>query len=399
MKLKTILLSLATICLLSLNLNAQGNDKPKEDGFKFQVVKELPITSIKNQNRSSTCWSFSGISFLESEALRKGYKGDLDLSEMFIVSNAYVDKAEKTVRLSGSLNFAPGSSFGDVVEVIKRYGIVPDSEMPGLNYGEDMHVHNELDAVTKAYVDAVVRARGKKTTAWKSGFQGIVDAYLGKVPDKFKVNGKDYTAKSYAESLGLNMDDYVSITSFTHHPFYSQFVIEVPDNWRWDISHNVPLDEMIQIIDNAINNGYTLAWASDVSERGWTRNGVAFVPVDINIEDMSGSDQARWLGLTPAQRDAEALNKPGKEKVITQELRQMEYDNQLTTDDHGMHIFGIAKDQNGTKYYMVKNSWGTANPYNGIWYVSEAFVKYKTLNIMLHKDAIPSNIKQKLNIR
>ena len=399
MKLKTIILSLATICLLSLNLNAQGNDRAREDGFKFETVKELPITSIKNQNRSSTCWAFSGISFLESEALRKGYKGDLDLSEMFIVSNAYVDKAEKTVRLSGNLNFSPGSSFGDVVEVIKRYGIVPDSEMAGLNYGEDMHVHNELDAVTKAYVDAIVKARGKKSTAWKSGFQGIVDAYLGKAPEKFRVNGKEYTPKGYVEALGLNMNDYVSISSFTHHPFYSQFVIEVPDNWRWDISYNVPLDEMIQIIDNAINNGYTLAWASDVSERGWTRNGVAFVPVDVNVEDMTGSDQARWLGLTPAQRDAESLNKPGKEKVITQELRQEEYDNQLTTDDHGMHIYGIAKDQNGTKYYMVKNSWGTANPYKGTWYVSEAFVRYKTLNIMLHKDAIPSPVKQKLNIK
>lgn len=397
MKLKTTILSLATISLLAVNLSAQ-EDK-KEEGFKFQTVKELPITSVKNQNRSSTCWSFSAISFLESEAIRKGYKGDLDLSEMFIVSNAYTDKAEKTVRLSGNLNFAPGSSFGDVIEVIKKYGIVPENEMPGLNYGEDMHVHTELDAVTKAYVDAVVRVRGKKSTAWKEGFKGIVAAYLGKIPEKFTVNGKEYTPKTYAATLNLNMDDYVNITSFTHHPFYSQFVIEVPDNWRWDLSYNVPLNEMVEIMDYAINNGYTIAWASDVSEKGWTRNGVAFVPADVNVEDMTGSDQARWLGLSVAQRDAEVLSKPGKEKVITQELRQIEYDNQLTTDDHGMHIYGIAKDQNGTKYYMVKNSWGTNNPYKGTWYVSEAFVKYKTMDITIHKDAIPQHIKSKLNIK
>lgn len=397
MRLKTVILTLATICLLTLNLNAQ--ESKKEEGFKFQTVKELPITSVKNQNRSSTCWSFSAISFLESEALRKGYKGDLDLSEMFIVSNAYMDKAEKTVRLSGNLNFAPGSSFGDVIEVIKKYGIVPESEMPGLNYGEGMHVHTELDAVTKAYVDAVVKVRGKKSTAWKSGFKGIVDAYLGKAPEKFNVNGKEYTPKTFVDAIGLNMDDYVNITSFTHHPFYSQFVIEIPDNWRWDLSYNVPLDEMVEIMDYALNNGYTMAWASDVSEKGWTRNGVAFVPADVVVEDLTGSDQARWLGLTAAQRDAEVLSKPGKEKVITQELRQQEFDNQLTTDDHGMHIYGIAKDQNGTKYYMVKNSWGTNNPYQGTWYVSEAFIRYKTMDITLHKDAIPKAIKQKLNIK
>lgn len=373
----------------------------KPEGYIFTTVKENPITSVKNQNRSSTCWAFSTIGFLESEAIKKGTADtSLNLSEMFVVSKAYSDKAEKFVRLNGALNFAPGSDFGDVLYVFEHYGAVPDREMDGLKYGEDKHVHNEFDAVTKAYVNAVIQNPNRKlSTAWKAGFEGIEAAYLGAIPEKFTVNGREYTPKTYAESLQINPDDYISITSFTHHPFYKPFVIEVPDNWRWTTSYNVPLDEMVAIMDNAIENGYTVAWGSDVSEKGFTRNGLGIVP-DVEANERSGSDQDKWLGISKENKEAMVynLNAPGKEKEITQELRQQEFDNKLTTDDHGMLIYGIAKDQNGTKYYMVKNSWGTTSKYKGIWYVSEPFVRYKTMNILVNKAAVPAEIMKKLGL-
>ncbi|MDD2594655.1 MAG: C1 family peptidase [Bacteroidales bacterium] len=399
---KKITLLLAAILLFNMSAFAQESKSEKAGGFQFTTVKELPITKIQNQASSGTCWCFSTVSFLESEILRNGYKGDLNLSEMFIISHAYADKAVKYIRVDGNLNFAGGSSFGDALTVFKDYGAVPESLMTGLNYGENRHVHGELDAVTKGYVSALLKNPNRKlSTAWKAGFQGILDAYLGKIPEEFEYNGAKYTPKSYAESLGINPDDYVSLTSFTHVPFYKQFAIEVADNWRWELSYNLPLDELIAVMYNAIDKGYTFAWASDVSEKGFTRNGVATVP-DMEALTPTGSDEARWIGLTPQERDRELAKKmegPVAEKAITPELRQKEYDNKLTTDDHGMHIFGIATDQNGRKYFMVKNSWGESGKYKGIWYVSEAFVKYKTMDILVHKDAIPKDIKKKLGIK
>ena len=402
--LKKTILALAAI---SLAMSAQAADKKKEvkaesEGYVFTTVKEMPITSIKSQGSTGTCWCFSSISFLESEAIRNGAPKDIDLSEMFIVSNAYSDKAEKYVRLYGNLNFGAGSAFGDAIHVMQDYGLVPNSEMPGLNYGSPTHNHGELDAVTKAYVSTIARKpmRGKLSTAWKNGFNGIVDAYLGEKPETFVVDGKEYTPKSYVEALGLNADDYVSISSFTHHPFYSQFVIEVPDNWRFDTAYNLPLDEMVEVMDNAIENGYTIAWASDVSEKGFSRNGLGIVP-DVKAQEAAGSDEEKWIGKSPAEK-ADFLNNvnaPGKELNITQEMRQIGYDEQTTTDDHGMHIYGIAKDQNGTKYYMIKNSWGESGKYKGIWYISEPFVRYKTLNIVVNKAAIPASIKAKMGIK
>lgn len=383
--------------------NAQKKDKKeaKEEGYIFTVVKENPITSIKDQNRSSTCWAFSTISFLESEIIKAG-KADttLNLSEMFVVSKAYSDKAEKYVRLDGALNFGPGSDFGDVLCVFKEYGAVPESVMDGLQYGEDAHVHSEFDAVTRAYVQTVIKNPNRKlSTAWKKGFEGIEAAYLGEIPETFTYEGKEYTPKSFAESLGIDVNDYVSITSFTHHPFYEKFVIEVPDNWRWTESYNVPIDELVEIMDNAIENGYTIAWGSDVSEKGFTRNGLGIV-ADAEANELSGSDQDRWVGVSKEDKEAAIYNlkAPGKEKEITQEMRQIGFDNKQTTDDHGMHIFGIAKDQNGTEYYMVKNSWGKTGDYDGIWYVSKPFVKYKTMNILVNKKAVPAEILNKLGI-
>ena len=367
-----------------------------KDTFAFTTVKENKITPVKNQANSSTCWSFSGLAFFESELLRMG-KPAVDLSEMFVVHRSYTDKAEKYLRMNGTSNFAPGGSFYDDVYVLKNYGIVPDSVMNGLNYGETKHVHGELDALTSAFMTTMVKNPNKTiSTAWKPAFEGILNAYLGKLPTEFTVNGKKHTPVSYANSLGLNMDDYVSITSFTHHPFYTKFAIEIPDNWRWAESYNIPLDEFGRIFDYAVENGYTVAWGADVSEKGFTRNGIGVLP-ETKKENLVGTDQAKWVGA-PTPTGKYTVNGPVKEQNVTQESRQLGFDNYQTTDDHGMLIYGIAKDQNGDRYYIVKNSWGEDSKYKGIWYVSKPFVMEKTINILVHKDAVPKEIRKKLGI-
>jgi bleomycin hydrolase len=366
----------------------------------------VKATPVKNQARSSTCWSYSALSFFESELLRMG-KPEYDLSEMWIVRHTYPAKAEKYMRLHGSLELSAGGSFEDVLWVMRNYGIVPQDVYQGLNYGEDKNVHGELDASTRAYTDAIMRTADRSgstglTTAWLTGFEGIMDAYLGKRPERFNYNGREYTPKSFMQSLDLNMDDYVSITSYTHHPFYEPFVLEIPDNWIWGLSYNVPMKEMLEIINNALNNGYSVAWAADVSERGFAyRKGVAVVPVT-DIDEMSDSDKARWIGVSEKDRETQIMNldKPVAERQITQEIRQAAFDNFQTTDDHGMHITGIAKDQNGKTFYKVKNSWGVDDSkYDGYFYTSEAYFLYKTMSIMVHKNSIPAAIQQKLNLK
>ena len=395
MKLKFFFTS-AAIVLAALSAAAQ--DQPKAPEYEFTTVKENPITSIKNQYRSGTCWCFSALSFVESEILRtKGY--ELDLSEMFVVGKSYRDRAVKYVRLDGHLNFAAGSSFGDVLHVINDYGIVPQEAMPGFNYGTDKPEHNELDAVLKGYVDAV-KSNPNKTlsTAWLRGFDGVVEAYFGEYPETFTFEGVEYTPESFREHIGFNYNDYVNITSFTHHPFYEPFVIEVCDNWRWDSAYNLPMDEMMEVMYNAIEMGYTVAWGSDVSEKGFTRDGLAVMPVE-EVKAAAGSDQERWVGKAADAPQEEVKAELPQEMVITQEMRQDGYDRKTTTDDHGMHIYGLAKDQNGTNYFMVKNSWGETGKYKGIWYASDAFVRYKTVNIVVHKDALPKHIAKKLGIK
>ena len=368
--------------------------------YQFTTVKELPVTSIKNQYRSGTCWCFSALSFVESEILRtKGV--EVDLSEMFVVGKSYRDRAIKYVRLDGHLNFAAGSSFGDVFHVINDYGIVPQDVIPGygFNYGTELPEHNELDAALKAYVTAIAQRPNKTlSTAWINGFDGIVEAYFGEVPATFNVDGKEYTAESYRDYLGFEYDDSVNISSFTHHPFYEPFVIEVCDNWRWDTAYNLPMDEMMEVMYNAIDKGYTIAWGSDVSEKGFTRDGLAVMPVE-QKKAVAGSDQERWVGKAADAPKEEVKAELPEEMVITQEMRQEGYDRKTTTDDHGMHIYGVAKDQNGTNYFMVKNSWGETGKYKGTWYASDAFVRYKTLNIVVHKDALPKHIAKKLGIK
>lgn len=393
MKIRHVLLGVVLFSTLSVS----AQPKAELPDYEFTTVKENPVTPVKNQYRSGTCWCYSALSFIESEILRtKGQ--ETDLSEMFVVGKSYHDRAIKYVRLDGHLNFAAGSSFGDVLHVIKDYGIVPQDAMPGLNYGSDKPEHFEMDEALKGYVDAIKQVPNKKlTTAWINGLDGILAAYLGEYPEKFTANGVEYTPESYRDFLGINADDYVNLTSFTHHPFYEPFVIEVCDNWRWDSAWNLPIDELMAVMYNAIEKGYTIAWGSDVSEKGFTRNGIA-VALKEEVK-ANGSDQERWVGKSNEEKTENAPAQLPEEVSVTQEMRQEGYDRKTTTDDHGMHIYGLAKDQNGTPYFMVKNSWGESGKYKGIWYASDAFVRYKTLNIVVHKDALPKDIKKKLGIK
>ena len=391
---KQFLLCILTFSMLSFGAAAQEDNRKEEEGFQFTVVKENPITSVKNQSNTGTCWCFASLGFMDSELLRMG-KGEYDLSEMFIVSGTYKEKAEKYIRLDGFLNFDQGGAFDDYLHIIRKYGIVPDEVMPGLNYGEETHMHGELAAVLKGIVEGVKKNPNRKlSTAWKKAFQGALDAYLGEVPETFTYNGKEYTPQEISAMI------LQKITSFTHHPFYSQFALEIADNWLWGQSWNVPMEEMMEIIDNAIMQGYTVLWASDVSEIGFGRTGIAMYPTT-EPSEMVGSDQAKWLQMSAMERSNmfRNLKAPVAEiKEVTQEMRQEAYDNKQTTDDHGMQIYGIAKDQNGTKYYMVKNSWGETGNYKGLWYVSEKFVQYKTMDIQVHKNAIPKAIRKNLNL-
>ncbi|MBO5717662.1 MAG: aminopeptidase [Alistipes sp.] len=397
------------LSLLMVSGAMAGDAKPKKqaeqsEGIQFTVVKENPITSIKNQNRAGTCWCYSSLAFIESELLRMG-KGEYDFSEMFLVHNTYLDRAEKAVRTHGDVSFAQGGSFYDVIYGMEAFGLVPEAEMrPGVMYGMELSNHNELSAVSDAVVAAIAKGRHRSLQVspdgemlWKKSIEAIHDIYLGERPEKFVYNGVEYTPKSFYESLGLNASDYVSLTSYTHHPFYTSFALEIQDNWRWSQSYNLPIDELMEVFDNAIMNGYTIAWGSDVSEDGFTREGTAILPdVDKVSAELDGSDMAKWLKMTEAERKSKPM--AVEQKWVSQEERQRAYDNWETTDDHGMLIYGIAKDQKGTEYYMVKNSWGEAGTYKGLWYASKAFVRYKTMNIIVHKDAIPAEIREKLGL-
>ena len=371
------------------------------EGYTFKIIKDLPATPVKNQYMSSTCWSFSVISMLESELLRMG-KGETDLSEMFVVRHVYDEKAIKYVRLHGNLSFTGGGFGHDVLHVIETYGMTPDSVYSGLTMGEPNHVHSEMDEVLKGDVEDVVKNRNRKLTPnWHDGFVSLLESYLGAVPEKFEYMGREYTPESYARSLGLNMGDYIEITSFSHHPFYKKFILEVPDNWAWGTAWNVPLDELLEIMYYSVNQGYTVTWSSDVSEKGFSwSDGVAIVP-DVDLEDLTGTDREKWEELTDSEKQKMmySFQGPVPEKKITQEMRQTGFDNFTTTDDHGMHITGMAEDQLGNPFFLVKNSWGnTGSPYNGYFYASEAFVRYKTIAIIVNRNGIPQHIRDKLHL-
>ena len=314
-----------------------------------------------------------------------------------------MERAIQVVRFHGDCQFAQGGSAEDVLHTLKTWGICPIDAMPfpGSLYGDSLNNFNEFFSILEPYVAAVSKSSAKKiSNQWKVGLQGILDAYLGKCPEKFVYEGKEYTPKSFMASLGINLDDYVSITSYTHHPFYTAFAVEVQDNWRFPLSYNLPMDEMMQVIDNAIENGYTVAWGGDVSEDGFTRKGLAYAIDSKATQSLAGSDMALWLKLETAKKRniIDSLGVTVPEIVPTQQMRQERFDNWELTDDHGMHIYGVAKDQNGKEYYMVQNSWGESGDYKGTWYMTKAFIAANTMDFLINKNAIPAAIRKKLGI-
>ena len=397
------------ISIISISFNSFSQSKfetnKKDSEYKFKVLKDLEATDVQDQGRTSTCWSFSSLSFFESEIIRIN-KERHNLSEMFIVRNAYLGKAENYLRMYGTFTFGPGGAFHDIPWVIKRYGIVPEEVYGGLNYGASAHKHSEMEAVVESAVKALAKKpqNGKLTPVWKNGIEGILDAYLGELPSNiedynFTYKGEKYTPKTFSESLGLNMEDYISLTSFTHHPFYSNFVLEVQDNWALQSSYNLPLDEFMEVMESALMQGYTFAWGADVSEKGFGyRDALAILPEDESTIKKSGKDSKRYNDAG-AERISNAFNSPVKEKQISQKDRQIAFDNQETTDDHGMHVTGLVEDQNGTKYFIVKNSWGESNEKDGYFFASFPYVRYKTLNIQVHKDVLSKDLKKKLGIK
>ena len=393
------ILAAALMAIPTMATAQEKTDKPAEP--VFTVVKANPVTSVKNQHRSGTCWAYSSLAFIESELLRMG-KGEFDLEESFLVYNTYMDRADRAIRTHGDVSFSQGGSFYDAVYCLKHYGIVPQDAMPapGTLYGDSLFNFNQLDAVTSAYVGALAKGKQQKISlSWKKDLCNIYKNYFGELPTEVKAaDGKTYTPQTYASDyLGINPDDYVSLTSYTHHPFYSKFILEIQDNWRWAESYNLPLDEFMRVMDSAVKNGYTFAWGSDVTETYFgRRNGkdYAYVPKNLKVRDLTGSDAARWGGTI----ETGAKVSSDEELTITQELRQQAYDNWETTDDHGMVIYGLATDNKGTEYFMVKNSWGDYGKYHGMFYASKAYVAYKTMNILIHKSAIPADIAKKLGL-
>ena len=397
------LITLALVALMTTGAFAEEKkDSVNKNKPVFTTIKENKITSIKDQNRSGTCWDYSTLSYFEAEILKKTGK-TYDLCESFVANKTYMDRAIQVVRLHGDCQFAQGGSAYDPLYCLQHYGICPEDAMPfpGSLYGDSLNNFNEFFSILEPYVAAVAKSSASKISKqWKVGFQGVLDAYLGECPESFKYEGKTYTPKTFAASLGLNFDDYVTVTSYTHHPFWTQFAVEVQDNWRLPLSWNVPMEDMMRIIDNALENGYCIAWGGDVSEEGFTRTGLAYAIDTKKAQSLAGSDMARWLKLTRTQKTnmLDSLGCTVPEIVPTQEMRQERFDNWELTDDHGMLIFGIAKDQNGKEYYMVKNSWGEAGDYKGIWYMTKNFIAANTMDYMVNKNAIPKDIRKKMGI-
>ena len=403
---KIMTIALALIIAVGSAGAAKKKAPEKKNANKpvFTTIKEIPVTSMKDQNRSGTCWDYSTLSFFEAEILKATGK-KYDLCESFVANKTYMERAIQVVRFHGDCQFAQGGSAEDVLATMKTHGIVPEGTMPfpGSLYGDSLNNFNEFFKLLEPYVAAVAKSDAKKiSNQWKVGLQGILDAYLGKCPEQFTYEGKQYTPKSFMASLGIDLNDYVSITSYTHHPFYTTFAVEVQDNWRFPHSYNVPMDEMMQIIDNAIEQGYTVAWGGDVSEDGFTRKGLAYAIDSKKTQSLAGSDMAKWLKLDK-QKKTNIIDSLGcgctvPEIIPTQQMRQERFDNWELTDDHGMHIYGVAKDQNGKEYYMVKNSWGETGDYKGTWYMTKAFIAANTMDFLINKKAIPANIRKKLGL-
>jgi bleomycin hydrolase len=381
--------------LFSQTTNVEGSN------YQFTKVYNYDPSPVLSQGKTSTCWSFSCLSFLESELKRMG-KPFVNLSEMYIVRKAYELKAEKYIRMDGKINFGEGGAFHDIPLVIKNFGIVPFDIYNGNYNKEKGYNHEMIFKGYEAFMNGVLTKLSNSNgldQRWKADFKALLDKSLGNDIQEFLWDGKKYNPKSFADYLGLNMNNYVSITSFTNHPMYQKCLLEIPDNWAWGESYNVTLDDLYSITEQALKNGYTVAWGADVSEKGFSfKNGLAIVPANPTQIEVKGKDN-KGFNDAGAERSGNQFISPGKELKITQEMRQFGYDNKTTTDDHGMHIVGLFKDQNGTKYFLVKNSWGTDNYPKGFLYVSENYFRYKTINIFLHKDALSSDLKSKLIIK
>lgn len=388
--------SLILSCMLVFSASAAFGQ-----GYQFTEVVTVPATPVKNQAATGTCWCFATTSFMESELLRMG-KGTYDLSEMFIVRQKYMNQLQDNYLRHGEGNIGQGSLSHTFMNAYRQVGIVPEEVYTGINYDSERHNHSEMVRYMQALADVAVKTKTRSPEYYKL-INNLFDTYLGKLPEKFTYKGKEYTPKSFAESLGLNMDDYIELTSFTHHPYYVKFDVEVPDNWEHSLMYNLPLDEMMETVDHALTNGYTVCWDGDVSEKGFSfTNGVAINPEVKKVEDLSNTDRARFEKLGEKERLEEVFKfeRPYPEVNVTPEVRQAGFESFVTTDDHLMHVTGITKDQNGTKYYITKNSWGTdRNKFGGYLNMSESFVRAKTIYVMVHKDAIPKAIKGKLGIK
>jgi bleomycin hydrolase len=351
--------------------------------YEFETTIDLEATEVISQGNTGTCWSFSASSFLESEIIRITGK-TIDLSEMYTVRNTYPIKAENYLMRQGKAQFSQGGLAHDVMNSVANYGLVPQVAYTGLDADASRHNHTEMEAVLNGVLDVYVENPAKSLSPkWKPVINDILDVYLGKNVTSFNYEGKSYTPMSFLKMTKINPADYVSITSFTHKPFYSEFILNIPDNFSNGSFYNVKLDEMITILNYALENGFTVELDCDVSEITFSaKHGVAVIPED-------------------DEKKAEAIISVRPEKNITQEFRQQEFENYNTTDDHLMHITGMLKDQNGTVYYKVKNSWGTDSSrvtHDGYVYMSEAYMRLKTISIMVHKDAIPKDIKSKLKL-
>ena len=389
---KTFILS----CMLAFSVSTAFGQ-----GYQFTEVVTVPATPVKNQAATGTCWCFATTSFMESELLRMG-KGTYDLSEMFIVRQKYMNQLQDNYLRRGNGNIGQGSLSHTFMNAYRQVGIVPEEVYTGINYDSERHNHSEMVRYMHAIADVAVKTK-QRSPEYDKLIANLFDTYLGKLPEKFTYKGKEYTPKSFAESLGLNMDDYIELTSFTHHPYYVKFDVEVPDNWEHSLMYNLPLDEMMETVDYALTNGYTVCWDGDVSEKGFSfTNGVAINPEVKKVEDLSNTDRARFEKLGEKERLEEVFKfeRPYPEIKVTPEVRQAGFESFVTIDDHLMHVTGITKDQNGTKYYITKNSWGTdRNKFGGYLNMSESFVRAKTIYVMVHKDAIPKAIKIKLGIK
>ncbi|UCH64843.1 MAG: aminopeptidase [Ignavibacterium sp.] len=379
---KAILYNFKPIFVLIFFLPALfGQEKEEIDVHEFTILYNIETTLVKHQGKTGTCWTFATQSFLETELIRMGI-GEYDLSEMYMVRNIYPIKAEKYIRYHGLTSFDQGGQAHDVLIAMDKYGLVPEEIYPGKSSADELHNHMEMVAVLKGSMDAIISTKGKISDNWKYVCGSVLDIYLGENSESFYYNGKEYTPRSFADELAINSDDYIEFTSYMRYPYYEQSILEVPDNWTNNEYYNIPIDNLIEVIDNAIKNGYSVVWDGDTSEKTFYRKkGYAVIPVD---DEKDGDDKE--------------LTEPEREKVITQEMREKTFENFLTTDDHLMHIIGLAENQEGTKFYHTKNSWGTKYKYDGYWYMSEPFVRLKTIAIMVHKDAVPENIKAKLGI-